>query len=139
MKLFTKKLLIPAAIAASIAVSVPAFVSGDFDVAGLNAQVQNHEVRITNLENATPAPTPTPQVIIETTGPGTTSAQSPQTVPVTAGSATGSAEAPAPSDIPTATPTPTPQYSCPNNPPVGTTCDGNNVLVSATPPAGGEQ
>lgn len=98
MKLFTKKLLIPAAIAASVVAAVPAFVSGDFDLTGLNSQVQNHETRITTLEQATPSPTPTPEVIIERSG--SSSAQSPQASVAPAALVIGSAEAPAPSPTP---------------------------------------
>ena len=104
MKLFTKKLLVPAAIAASVAVSIPAMVGADFDLTGLNNQVQSHEARITTLESTTPTAT--------TPGPVGPTGQPVQTKVAPGASAPATAVIPVPLTLtavnPTATPEPTP-------------------------------
>lgn len=107
-------ILIGTAIAAGLVAITPAVSSGEFDLTSLNAQVQNHEQRITTLEtNSGVTPNPAPEATTNQTAPakvatpGATSAQSPQTDAVTAAPTTGSAEAPATEATPSPTPTPT--------------------------------
>lgn len=86
------------------------FAHGEWDMLGLQQQVQylteksdNHEARITNVENqvSTPAgsPTPTPQVVTQVVT---------QPAPASVGTVAGSQPAPVEA-VPTVTPVPTPR------------------------------
>lgn len=121
------------ALAGSAIAITPGVSSGEFDLTSLNAQVQNHEQRITTLEtNSGVTPSPVPEAstnqaaAAKVATPGSPSAQSPQTGAVTVAGITGSAEAPE------ASPTPIPKPDS-NIGQYGTDQNGNvshNVVIA---------
>lgn len=92
--------------AAVLIALTPAISSGEFDLSSLNAQVQNHEARITQVEDKTGiTPSPAPEATINQAAAGT-----PSSGPSLATEATPPADAqPATTPAPTeAASTPTP-------------------------------